>query len=256
MYSKIKSLEKELRSSCSGITMFIHKVFPIITNLFGLNFYELKVSLTLILFLNIVVINLHGVINVYYANLISNPKGSPVYVIIDFVQLGWPLVYKNILFVWSIKKKSFDIKFEEKVRKTYGLSLIRKNQKKFLILVASQILILLTKFIFQQHSDNYIYNSSSFLTTVINATSDFVFVYHMLCLRDHVRFIRNSYRNLDVGMETLNIIEIKRIIYLRYSMTLAFAISHDFLLFTFSLYWIFVRIIFGALQTMRGTKGS
>lgn len=236
----------------STVIMFVHKTFTVITNLFGLNFFEQKISLSFVLFLNMVVLNIHGIINVYYAMVATNPKLKIVYIIIDFVQLGWPLIYKNLIFFWSIYMKNIDQKFDDKVRKVFKPSNIRKNQKKFFIYVIVTILILMMKVAFQHGGVNYIYNFSNFFSTLINATCDFVFVYHISCLNDHVRFINQNYAKCDIVEKTLNIIEIKRLIHLRYSQTLAFAISHDFFLITVSLYWIFVRILFDHLKNLEG----
>lgn len=232
--------------------MFVHKTFTIITNLFGLNFYEQEVPLGLVLFLNIVVLNVQGIINVYYAALTSNPKLKAVYLIIDFVQLGWPLIYKNLILFWSIRMRNFDQNFKEKVKKVFTTSQIRNNQKRFFVYIAATVLILLMKIAFQPGANHFIYNFSSFFSTIVNATSDFVFVYHILCLKDHVKLINHTYAHCDIVADTLNIIEIKRLIHSRFSITLAFAISHDFFLMTVSLYWIFVRIVFGYLNTLEG----
>lgn len=232
--------------------MFVHKTFTIITNLFGLNVYEQEVPLSLILIFNLLIWNLQGAINIYYAIVTSNPKLKLVYVAVDFVQLIWPLIYKNLIFVMSIYMKDFDEKFDEKVRKVYKPWQIKKNQKNFFVFIVVSALISSMKIAFQHSVNQYIYNFSSYFLTIVNATSDFIFVYHVLCLKDYVKLINETYAKSDVAEETLNIIEIKRLIHLRYSKSLAFAISHDFFLITVSLYWIFVRIAFGYLNNLEG----
>lgn len=230
--------------------MFVHKAFTVITNLFGLNFYEQKVSLRFVLFLNIIVLNLHAIINIYYAMISSNPKLKVIYLVIDFIQLIWPLIYKNFIFFWSMYRKKFDKAFDEKTRKTFEPSQIKKNQQKFFMFIVITFSVLLIKIVIQPTRNDFVYNFSYLFLLTVNTTSDFIFVYHILCLKDHVKYIRQS--NCDIREETLKVIEIKQLIISRYSMTLMLVIAHDFLLITISLYWLFARIVFGYLKTLAG----
>lgn len=230
--------------------MNVHKWFTIITNLFGLNFYELAVPLWLILFLNIFVVNVIMITNIYYALVSNNPKMRSVYLFIDFIQLIMPLIMKNYLMLRAINMRSFDAKFLRKVEKTFEQSQMKINKKKFFIYFGICSTIFFTKMAFGTKGNSVIYNSSHMITTIINATSDFIFVYQILCLRDHLKFIRQS--KCDVRFEILNVVEIKRLILHRFSINLMMSVSIDFFLIIVSLYWIFVRIVFHFLNAYQG----
>lgn len=230
--------------------MNVHKVFTVINNLFGLNFYDIKVPLSFILFLNIIFINVTTIANIYYANLTNNPKMRPIFAFIDFVQLGWPLIIKNYLMVRSILMKNFDANFERKTVKTFEAAQMKKNQKKFFVYVLVCTLIFITKTVLGTSTVAVIYNFSHFVTTVINASSDFIFVYQISCLKDHIKFIRQT--KCDVREEIFKIVDIQRLIQYRFSINLMLSISTDFFLIIVSLFWIFVRIVFHFLKTHEG----
>lgn len=234
--------------------MAIDKIFTIITNLFGLNFVEPKVPLSVVLFLNVIVVNVAEVVNIYYAFLVNNSQMKPIYAFIDFIQLGWPLVMKNFFMLRAIRMRSFDAQFETFVLKTYELSNLRKNKEKFFIYVAICTSIFMTKMALGTSEKSVIYNASHLITTIVNATSDFIFVYQILCLRDHVKSIRET--KCDVREESLKVIEIKRLIHHRFSINLTLSVATDFFLIIISLYWLFVRIVFHFMKTHEGKSNS
>lgn len=234
--------------------MNAHQLFTIVTNLFGLNFYELAVPLWLILFLNIFVVNAFVTVNIYYALITNNPKMRPVYLFIDFIQLIIPFIMKNYLMLRAIRMRNFDAKFEVKVVKTFEQSQMKNNKKKFFIYVGICSTIFFTKMTFGTKGNSVIYNSSHMITTIVNASSDFIFIYQILCLRDHLKFIRQT--KCDVRFEILNVVDIKRLILHRFSINLMMSVSTDFFLIIVSLYWIFVRIVFHFLNAYQGKTNS
>lgn len=232
--------------------MNVHKVYTIVTNLFGLNFYELEVPLSLILFLNIFVFNAFELVLLYYALVSNNPHWKPVYVLIDVLQLGWPVVMKNFFMIRAIRWRSFDAKFERKTLKIFEASQMRKNKQKFLVYVAVCTLLFAIKTGLGTAVNSVFYNTSHFVTTVVNSTSDFIFIYQILCLKDFLKFIRET--KCDVREEILKVFDIKRLIHRRFSINLMLSVSTDFFLIILSLYWLFVRIVFHFLNKYQGEK--
>lgn len=229
--------------------MSVQTAFTIITNIFGLNFFEQKVSLTAILFTHLAGTICNSV-NIYYAIKFFNPTLKAVYMCIDFVQLILPLLITIFTTIRAILLYSFDKNFDEKTRKVYAKKIIRKNQIKFLVYVIACLVICIFKSSLSLTINDFVYNSSQIFPTMLNSASDFLFVYHINCLTDHLRDIGRT--KCDVRTEMLKVIDIKRLIHIRYSPNLTLAITTYFFLIIFSLFWIFMRILFGYLNTIYG----
>lgn len=229
--------------------MFTHQIFTIVTNTLGLNFYEQKVPLTLVFFLHLVA-NILNLINIYFAFIISNPKMKGVYVCIDCVQLIIPLAIKNFIMVRAINLRHSDEKFNNMTGNVYAASQVDRNKRKYLLNLVICFIICAVKTSMVLNKANIVYNSAQVIATLINAASDFLFVFHVQCLTEHFKQVRTS--SCDVRKEVLRAIEIKRLIHLRYSPNLMLAITIYFLLIIFSLYWIFVRIVFGSFNGLDG----
>lgn len=229
--------------------MSVHTAFTIVTNIFGLNFFEQKVSLTLVLFAHLAG-TIYNAVNIYYAIILFNPTLKAVYLCIDFVQLILPLIIAIFTTIRAILLHSFDSKFDEETKKVYAEKIFRKNQIKFLAYVLSCLAICIFKTSLSFDVNSLIYNSSQIFPTMFNSTSDFLFVYHINCLTDHLRDIGST--KCDVRTEMLKVIDLKRQIRLRYSPNLTLAITTYFFLIIFSLFWIFMRILFGYLKIIYG----
>lgn len=173
-----------------------------------------------------------------------------VYFCIDFIQLAMPLIIKNFNMIRAICMKKFDGKFDDETVKVYKKSSKRKNQIIFFVSLAISTSICIFRTTVGQNYIDLTYNLSIVLSVVFNSASDFLFVYHIRCLTEHLKFIRKS--NCDFREEILWCIKVKRLIHLRYSSNLCLAISTYFILVIVSLYWIFMRILYGYLNNVRG----
>lgn len=244
-FSKLKSFF----SSFWNFTMFTRKIFVIITNLFGLNFYDQKVPLSVVLLVNFCA-TIFTVVTIFKGMVLLNPQMKGVFFCVDFVQLIMPCIIKNFIMIRAIYMHGFDKKFSDMTLKHYQEPQMRKNEKKFFVYLTACILICAFKSSMGLSWNSHMYNSSQIIPTIFNAASDFLFVYHINCLKDHLKFIGNF--TCNVRDEILTSLEILRLIHLRYSINLVLVISTYFLLIIISLYWIFIRIVFGFLNTVHG----
>lgn len=231
--------------------MNVHKVFTIITNLFGLNFYEQYVSLSLVFFIHLI-INIYQVVNIYYAFITDNPKNKPIFFVINSIQLIIPLAIKNYVMWKAVILRNFDLKFDLKTRKIYENFTIKKNQETFIKYLVACILLLLLKLALFGSVISIIYNMANFIPNMLNASNDFLFVYQTLSLKDHVKSVVENYEKRCIKEEVLNIIELRRQITLRHSKSLAYQTSLNFILIILSLFWIFLRIVFSLFKSYAG----
>lgn len=233
--------------------MSVHTIFVVITNLFGLNFYERKVSLAFVLFLHLVG-SFFAAFHILYSSYINNAKLKGIYIFADFVQLGIPFLIKNYFLYQAIRMANFDLKFDEKVKKIYEPSLVKKNEKKFLIYLLSNVLLTAGKVILSRGYNGFMYNSCQIFSAMVCALSDFLVVFHMRCLSDHIKFV--THKKINDKEEIYEIIEIKRLIHKRFDTNLFLTISSYFLLMIIALFWIFIRIAFGFLKTIYGNMNE
>lgn len=227
-----------------------HKLFTIVTNIFGLNFYEQLVPLSSVFLFNFIA-NLQQIACIYkiYA---MNSQPLPLFKTIDFVQIGLPLIIKNFFMVRAIRLRSLDLKFDLETKLIYKPSLVLNNQKKFLYYVVTAVVLILMKIGLSSNWQAATYNLTCILSNLMNASSDFFFVYHILCLTDHVKHVRRNFEDFDAGLQVLKIIEIRETICCRYSTNLALNIALYFVLMIVALFWIFIRIVFHFYKTIYG----
>lgn len=248
-YIKLIFVILKILSSFKTARMFIHDVFIVASNVLGLNFYKQKVHLSLVLSLRFVAIILNFAL-IYYGMKGFNPTWKAVYVAIDFIQLVAPLLIGEFVTIRAICMHSFDYKFEEFTRKVYDQKQVANNEGKFMAYLITCIFLCLFKLSLGVNFNDHIYNLSQLIPSVISSSSVFFFVFHINCLKDHLTLIRSA--KCDLHQEMLKVLKIKRLIFKRYSLSLAVAISVYFLLILVSLYWIFMRILFGYFNDIHG----
>lgn len=230
--------------------MAVHTIFTVITNLFGLNFYEQKVWLAFVLFLHFVG-SFFIAFHILFSAYINNLKMKGIYVFADFVQLGIPFLIKNYLLYQAVRMADFDKRFNEKIEKIYKSSIIKKHEKNFLMYLLASISMTTVKLALTHTYNGIMYNSCQVLSALICAGSDFIVVYHLRCLSDHLKFVaQNMWNNKD---EVYRIIELKHLIHRRFDFNLFLTISSYFLLMIIALFWVFMRIAFGFMTTAYGT---
>lgn len=229
--------------------MSVHIVYTVITNLFGLNFFEQKVSLAFVLFLHLLG-NFFILFHLCFASYINNMKLKGIYVFADFVQLGIPFLIKNFIMYQAIRMRAFDFEFNEKVKKVYETSIVKKNEKNFLIYLSASLFMTVIKSGLSPTFSSIMYNSCQIASATIDAASDFIFVFQMKCLSDHLKFV--TCKNWNNKEEIYKIIEIKNLIHKRFSTILVLSISSYFLLMIIALFWIFIRIAFKFLKNLYG----
>ena len=229
--------------------MSVHTLFIVITNLFGLNFYEQKVSLALVLFLHFVG-SFFAAFHILYSSYINNTKFKGIYIFADFVQLGIPFLIKNYFLYQAIRMANYDLKFNEKVKKIYDPLLVKKNEKKFLIYFLTNVVLTASKLILSRGFNGFMYGLCQVFSALVCSLSDFLVVFHMRCLSDYIKFV--THKKTNNKEEIYEIIEIKRLVHKRFDRNLFLTISSYFLLMIIALFWIFIRIAFGFLKTIYG----
>lgn len=229
--------------------MSVHKLFTVVTNLFGLNFYEQKVSLTFVLLFQLAG-NIFTLVVIYFAFIIGNPKFKPIFVVLDFVQLCIPLLMRLTTTIRAARARNFDKNFDDRIKKIYSPSIVETNQAKFFLVWGMAASMFVFKTSLGVVLRDHVYNFAHFVTTILNSSGDMLFVYQMMCLRDHIKSIDTN--KCDIRHEVLQILELQRLIELRFSSHLGFAVSAYFIYIIIALYWLFIRLVFGFLQTING----
>jgi hypothetical protein len=248
-FTKPMTVGWEIVSRWGIVEMAVQCLFTVVTNLVGLNFYEQKVPLGVVMLFQLFLI-VTTVVNIYYAAIINNPKNKAIFVFIDFIQLGIPLIIRIHTMVRAARLKDVDGKLAEMEGATYHPSIVRRNQKIYFILLLFAFLMFLIKTFMGKGFNADVYNSSHFTTTILNAAGDLVYVYHMMCLKDHVKLMKTSQRNFH--KEIFKILDIRRRVERRFSLELACTVSVYFIYIIVALYWIFIRIAFGYLKNIKG----
>jgi hypothetical protein len=230
--------------------MSVHTIFTVITNLFGLNFYEQKVSLAFVLFLHLVG-SFFTVFHILYASYINNTKLKGIYVFADFVQLGIPFLIKTYFMYRAIRMANFDLRFDGEIRKVYEKSQVKQNERKFLVYLSVGVAFTAVKNLLSKKFTSVMYNSCQILSATVDSASDFIAVFHMRCLSDHMKFVaeKGRWKNKEL---IYKIIELKHLIHKRFDVNLFLTISSYFLLMIIALFWVFMRIAFGFLTTVYG----
>jgi hypothetical protein len=231
--------------------MRVHTIYTVITNLFGLNFFEQKVSVSFVFLLHFLG-SFFTAFHICYASYINNAKLKGIYVFADFVQLGIPFLIKNFVMYQAMQLKAFDLQFDEKIRKTYQASQVKKNERNFLIYLSACIVMSAIRAVLSSTFNSIMYNSCQFVSATINASNDFIFVLQMKCLSDHLKFVTSEKWNDKE--EIYKIMEIKYLIHKRFSTILVLNISSYFLSMIIALFWIFIRIAFKFLNSLYGKK--
>lgn len=135
----------------------------------------------------------------------------------------------------AVLLKNSDQRLDEKARDDFiSDEIFKRNQKRFMIYLSVASFIFIAKFSVALKPLSLIYNSSHILATINNAASDFIFVYHVLCLKDYIanlsKTLRDSKGNMSIKHEIYKIIEFQNQINDRFSLNLALTVSLNFLL--------------------------
>lgn len=229
--------------------MDINRAFTFFNNIMGLNFYEQKISLSFVMFIHLAAI-VYDLIIIYFAVIMGNPTFKRVYIAVDFVQILMPVFIGIFFVVRAMLRRNFDQEFSIMTQKLYEISQVRKNQQKFFIFISISCLIQVFRLVVGTNRNSLVYNFSMVIPSLICTSSDFLFVYEVRCLNHHLKWIRET--KCDVRNEMLQVIEVKRLIHERYSTNISISITLYFLRIIFSLYWIFVRFVFGYFNDYHG----
>lgn len=229
--------------------MTIHFLFTAITNLFGLNFCEPVLSLDFVVPFILTINVLLGYL--IYLEIFVVSKLKLIFLMVELVQLGIPFMLRFYFNIRAIAMVERDRKLMKFNNENYKINIVRKNQRNFLIFLAIAISLQLLKLSIQPQLHNFIY-AFCHNTSFLNATNDFLFVYQIMCLRDHTRSLLQK-KVVDFR-EVLKILKIQKLIHKRYSLDLTFSISIYFLLTILALFWIFIRISFGYFQDAKGKR--
>jgi hypothetical protein len=230
--------------------MSIHFTFNLFTNLIGLNFFERVLCLDFVITFNFILTILFFILSL--ASTINNnePSYKPVFVFIDFIQLWLPLILKVFSNFQAIVLRKKDEKLIKKTQLIYDEKIVQNRQIKYFIFVAFSITLEFFKATFQTHWTGVMY-ILAYSSNILVASNDFFYVYHILCLRDYMKQM-NTKQSQSLSKSILNVIEIQSLIHERFSSNLLLSMSLYFMLSIFSLFWIFLRIVYGLLHKLRG----
>ncbi|CRK88727.1 CLUMA_CG002705, isoform A [Clunio marinus] len=129
--------------------------------------------------------------------------------------------------VQAIRFRNFDEDYDKRCSKTFQPSLVRRNKRRFFCYLAFVLAILLFKHSVATTLNDNVYKCSQLVPILWNSSSDFLFVFHLRCLSDHMKYIRHSKKNIKE--EILNIIDMKRSLHRRHSINLTLNIYSKFL---------------------------
>ena len=226
--------------------MFTHDFFTVATNLFGLNFYESRVGIKFVLFVNFLIFSF-TIYYIYAGAMFANPDVIPVFVFVDFCQLVLPLLLKVVQNFHAFRRRNSDKQLEHRIKNSFPNFITDKNEKLYLVGVAVSTLLFTCKIWFSPDT----YNLAHMFTTVMNQCGDFFFAYQVLRLRDYLRELRKV-KGDTVKSNILNAFEIQKTILDEYSSILCCSICVYFVCIILSLYWIFLRVINNAISRLQG----
>lgn len=233
------------------------KTFYVTTNLLGLNFHKLKVSIYIILIFQSLV-QLVGLYSVFYFPFFQSIKvwyrGNGIYSVTQIYQSIFPFLIQNFMIIRALimrnQQKFLSLKLRPKFTQKYG-----KCEKSFLKRISFIILIRIAKHFFIISYDSIVFYSQTTFAELIYSSNDLMFVYYVELLIEYLDFIKHKVEMIRtkndfkiIKMELLEVFKLKRKILDRYSIDIFITIFYHFILMIISFYWVIMRLIFNHLK--------
>jgi len=238
--------------------MIVRKLFCVVTNCLGLNFYDFRVPTILFLILQIL-INIFNILAIFYVPFYKSRRswyrGHGIYSIIEIYQSIFPYLIQNFLIIRAYKMRNQQKFLSQKLKPKFTQK-IGKCEKYFLIRVLVIILLRITKFAWAyKDKTNIIFNSHTTFPELIYSSNDLMFVYYVELLIEYLDFINHKIQMMRtkndfkiIKREIFEVFVLKRKILDRYSIDIFITIVFHFLVLIISFYWVIMRLYFSLLK--------
>lgn len=240
-----------------SLRMKVYKVFCIISNCLGLNFYDFKAPIVIFLVFQFFVQSL-DIFTVFYYPYFMGPEswysGHGIFSVTQIYQSIFPFIIQNFFILKAFLMKNRQKYLSEKLRPKFTQK-IGKCEKNFLFRVFFVIFVRAAKFLWVPDEHNGIFNSHTAFPELIYSSNDLKFVYFVDLLIEYLDFInykaqmmRTQKDMIIIKRRICEIFYFKRKILKRYSIDFLITISYNFILTIIAFYWVIMRLIFSNLE--------
>lgn len=155
------------------------KIFHIVTNFLGLNFYDFKISISAFLSFHIFV-QCFNIFVIFYYPYFMGPEtwyyGHGVYSITQIHQSILPYVLQIFFILKAFIMRNRQKELSHKLRPKFTQK-IGKSERKFLIRVFVIVAIRITKYLWVPDEHSGIFNSHTAFTELTYSSNDLMFVF-------------------------------------------------------------------------------
>lgn len=128
-------------------------------------------------------------------------------------------------------------------------------EKRFLCRVLLIVLIRLLKYAWDfRNKFTLVFTSQATVTELIYTSNDFIFIYALESLIEHLKLINNDAKNARSGndlkflkQEICHVFSMKRKLMKRYGLDIFITVTYNFILLVIALYWTLMRVYFNLL---------
>jgi len=235
-----------------------HKVFCIVTNLLGVNFYDFKISIFLFFGCQIFM-HLFSIFSIvvfpfflqdYFRKGYSWYSGNGVFDIIQIFQSFVPYLLQNVVIIRAFFMKAHQKDLELKLKSKFW-----NYERNFLFRILLFVFVRIIRFLWVMHHVSLVFNSQSTFPELIYCSNDLMFVYYVELLIEYLDYINHKVKMMKtqndlkiIKREILEVFVLKRKILERYSIDIFITIFFHFLQSIISLYWTIMRLIFNHFQ--------
>lgn len=239
--------------------MTVHKIFRIITNYLGLNFYEFELKFSKFIAFHILVL-LYNLFVIFYCTYFMTRglwyTGYGIFSIIQIYQCIVPLLMQYLTIFRALLMRNQHKKLMKKIKESLMQNENGKCEINFLLKVLFIISLRIIKLIWARDKNNTVFNSQGVFTELTYCSNDLMFVYHVDILIEHlekvdqqIKVLRTRRNMKIIKHEICKVFLIKRDILQRYSIDIFTTILFNFVLLIICFYWLIMRVIFNHLQT-------
>lgn len=237
--------------------MKVTESFAITTNCLGLNFYDIKASVYVILVFHAIanINNFYAIFlyPIFYVK-VNWYTIKHIYGVLQCFQSFGPFFIQQFIVFRAIKMRKLQriisVKLEPKFTQKVGKCEMEFFKRMFFVIGVRAV-----KLITRSDYDNLIFHLQSTFTELIYSSNDLMFAYYVDLMIENLNFVNlkvfmaKSENDLKViKREIWNIFEVKREIIQRYSPDLFATIFFHFVLTIISLYWVIMRLVFHHLK--------
>lgn len=237
--------------------MKVYKIFCIVSNCLGLNFYDFKAPILLFLFFQCFAQSV-DIFTVFYYPYFMGPEswysGHGIYSVTQIYQSILPFIIQNFFVIKAFLMRNRQKYLSEKLRPNFT-QIIGKCEKNFLYRVFFISFVRTVKFLWSPEEHSAIFNSHTAFPELIYSSNDLMFVYYVDLLIEYLDFInckaqmvRTQKDMVIIKRRICEIFYLKRKILERYSIDIFITVTYNFILTIISFYWVIMRLIFRDLE--------